>query len=100
MKYSLRSLIIVVLVLPPLIGGMWFWLRFEEVRELAIDALGWLAAIAFLCFLAFLMRQRWKNRHESSREYLEEIQEKKAPIVIQSCEPPNPSAPLAHPPNP
>ena len=80
-----------VLVLPPLIGALWFWLRFEEMRELALERLGFLAGIAFLCFLAFLMHRRWKNRHEYSGEHVEMTEEKNSAIVIRSCEPPNPA---------
>ena len=77
---------IVMLVLPPVLAVMWFMLMFEEVREFALVVIFWLL---FLGFLALLMYRRWKNRLESSREYMEGIQEKKEPVVIESYEPPD-----------
>jgi hypothetical protein len=45
MKYSLRSLMIAALVLPPLIGGGWFFLGPSSSYSFSNDAAGFIAIV-------------------------------------------------------
>jgi hypothetical protein len=59
MKYSLRSLMIATLVLPPLLAGVWLSLQYQVVRSIAILVVAMILGHVVGLSIYFLVLRLW-----------------------------------------